>query len=56
MKEVPTYEYQWLVMYRAGVVDTSAFYKTEEEMRNYYDGDDVDFFERLDKYKREVKY
>ena len=51
----PVYEYQWLLKYKVGVVDTSAFYKTEGEMLDDYSDHEVEFFERLDKYRREAK-
>ena len=50
----PVYEYQWLLLYKAGfgTVDTSAFYKTEGEMLDDYSDHKVMILERLDRYKR----
>lgn len=51
----PEYEYQWLIKHGANeVLFTSNFFKTANEMINYY-GRNVVILDCLDKYKREVK-
>jgi len=54
-KPEPTYEYQWLLKGRNGIFKiTDSYYEIELEVhKDYHAGDLV---ERLDKYKREVKY
>ena len=48
------YEYQWLIKFDGCLVGTTRYHTTEQEARKKYHGYEVQFLERLDKYKREA--